>query len=98
MMSKRDRGRYCSPSGLLTCKALHDTDKNVMTSQHLVSLVLQSKKALQHSEQLCSRANSLSNESSSCATEVLALDATVKWISDAVVEQLKVGLVHFHHF
>jgi len=57
---------------------------------HLVSLVLQSKKALQHGEQLCSRANTLSNASAQCAVDVLALDAKVKWISEAVIEQLKV--------
>ena len=57
---------------------------------HLVSLVLQSKKALQHGEQLCSRANSLSNASAQCAVDVLALDAKVKWISAAVLDQLKV--------
>jgi len=57
---------------------------------HLVSLVLQSKKALQHGEQLCSRANSLSNASAQCAIDVLALDAKVRWISDAVLDQLKV--------
>lgn len=57
---------------------------------HLVSLVLQSKKALQHGEQLCTRARSVSNKSAQCAVDVLALDAKVKWISDAVLEQLKV--------
>ncbi|KAF8896239.1 autophagy-related protein 17 [Infundibulicybe gibba] len=44
---------------------------------HLVSLVLQSKKALQHGEQ--------------SAVDVLALDAKVKWITDAVTEQLKLA-------
>jgi len=57
---------------------------------HLVSLVLQSKKALQHGEQLCSRANSLSNASAQCAVDVMALDAKVKWISAAVLDQLNV--------
>jgi len=57
---------------------------------HLVSLVLQSKKALQHGEQLCSRANSASNASAHCAVDVLSLDAKVGWITDAVLEQLKV--------
>lgn len=57
---------------------------------HLVSLVLQSKKALQHGEQLCSKANALTNASAQCAVDVLALDAKVKWISEAVIEQLKV--------
>ncbi|KAH7928076.1 hypothetical protein BV22DRAFT_1083684 [Leucogyrophana mollusca] len=58
---------------------------------HLVSLVLQSKKALQHGEQLCSRANSLSNASAQCSLDVLALDAKVKWISESVLEQLKLA-------
>ncbi|KAH0832924.1 autophagy protein Apg17-domain-containing protein [Lanmaoa asiatica] len=58
---------------------------------HLVSLVLQSKKALQHGEQLCSKANALTNVSAQCAVDVLALDAKVKWISEAVIEQLKLA-------
>jgi len=58
---------------------------------HLVSLVLQSKKALQHGEQLCTRAHTASNTSAQAAIDVLALDAKIKWIVDAVVEQLKVG-------
>ncbi|KAF8557452.1 hypothetical protein OG21DRAFT_1407161 [Imleria badia] len=58
---------------------------------HLVSLVLQSKKALQHGEQLCSKANALSNASAQCAVDVLALDAKVKWISEAIIEQLKLA-------
>jgi hypothetical protein len=63
----------------------------IMASQpHLVSLVVQSKKALQHGEQLCSRANSLSNESAQCAMDVLALDAKIRWATEAVLEQLKV--------
>ncbi|KAJ8589021.1 hypothetical protein M405DRAFT_874122 [Rhizopogon salebrosus TDB-379] len=58
---------------------------------HLVSLVLQSKKALQHGQQLCSKANSLSNASAQCCVDVLALDAKVKWITEAVLEQLKLA-------
>ncbi|KAF8841788.1 hypothetical protein BDN67DRAFT_966676 [Paxillus ammoniavirescens] len=58
---------------------------------HLVSLVLQSKKALQHGEQLCTKANTLTNASAQCALDVLALDAKVKWISEAVLEQLKLA-------
>lgn len=57
---------------------------------HIVSLVLQSKKALQHGEQLCVRASQLSSSSARNAVDVLTLDARVKWLSDAVVEQLKV--------
>lgn len=57
---------------------------------HLVSLVLQSKKALQHGQQLCSNANILTNASAQHAVDVLALDAKIRWISEAVIEQLKV--------
>lgn len=57
---------------------------------HLLSLVLQSKKALQHGEQLCSRANAMSDASAQGAVDILALDAKVRWITDAVLEQLKV--------
>lgn len=63
---------------------------------HLVSLVLQSKKALQHGEQLCSKANALTNASAQCAVDVLALNAKVKWISHAVIEQLKVRCVNLN--
>ncbi|THV03192.1 hypothetical protein K435DRAFT_748177 [Dendrothele bispora CBS 962.96] len=58
---------------------------------HLVSLVLQSKKALQHGEQLCSQANNLSTASSQVAVDVLVLDAKVRWITDNVLEQLKLA-------
>jgi len=57
---------------------------------HLVSLVLQSKKALQHGEHLCTRAHASSNASAQGAVDVLILDAKVKWMVEAVVEQLKV--------
>ncbi|KIM68433.1 hypothetical protein SCLCIDRAFT_1209247 [Scleroderma citrinum Foug A] len=58
---------------------------------HLVSLVLQSKKALQHGQQLCSNANILTNASAQHAVDVLALDAKIRWISEAVIEQLKLA-------
>ena len=58
---------------------------------HLVSLVVQSKKALQHGEQLCTRAHASSNDSAQAAVDVLALDAKVRWVVDAVVEQLQVN-------
>ena len=58
---------------------------------HLDRLVVASKKALQHGEQLCSRAGALSSESAQTAADVLALDAKVRWISHAVAEQLKVS-------
>lgn len=60
---------------------------------HLTSLVLESKKALQHGQQLCSRANAQYNTSAQEAVEVLALDAKVRWIADAIREQLKVNVL-----
>lgn len=57
---------------------------------HLVSLVLQSKKALQHGQQICSLAHLRSNTSAKTAIDVLALDAKVRWMNEAVIEQLKV--------
>jgi hypothetical protein len=66
---------------------------NPIAQPHLVSLVLQSKKALQHGEQLCTRAHVASNASAQAAVDVLALDAKVRWISEAVIEQLKVSSV-----
>lgn len=59
---------------------------------HLVSLVLQSKKALQHGQQICSHAHARSNASAKAAVDVLALDAKVRWMSEAVIEQLKACL------
>ncbi|KAH8100023.1 autophagy protein Apg17-domain-containing protein [Cristinia sonorae] len=58
---------------------------------HLVSLVLQSKKALQHGEQLCTRARTLSSESAQTAIDLMALDAKLKWVTEAVVDQLKLA-------
>ncbi|KAG6854378.1 hypothetical protein C0991_007369 [Blastosporella zonata] len=55
----------------------------------LVSLVLQSKKALQHGEQLCSRAHAVSNASANMSIDIVALDAKVRWVTEAVGEQLK---------
>lgn len=58
---------------------------------HLVSLVLQSKKALQQGEQLCANARTVSMQSAQAAVDVLALDAKVRWMTDAVMEQLKLA-------
>ncbi|KAG6850696.1 hypothetical protein H0H93_009854 [Arthromyces matolae] len=55
----------------------------------LISLVLQSKEALQNGEQLCSRAHSVSNASANVSIDVVALDAKVRWVTEAVGEQLK---------
>lgn len=62
---------------------------------HLVSLVLQSKKALVHGEHLCSRARTLSSTSAEVAGDVLALDAKLRFMTNAVIEQVKVHLFTF---
>ncbi|KAF9061421.1 autophagy-related protein 17 [Rhodocollybia butyracea] len=58
---------------------------------HIVSLVLQSKKALQNGEQLCLKANELSTASAQASIDVLILDSKVRWITDNVLEQLKLA-------
>jgi len=54
-----------------------------------ISLVVQSRKALKQGEALCSRANATATSSAKEATDLLALNTKVQWISNAVVEQLK---------
>lgn len=57
---------------------------------HFVSLVLNSKKALQHGEQFCSKAHELSFETSQVAAELMALDAKARWIAQGILDQMKV--------
>ncbi|KAJ7650373.1 autophagy protein Apg17-domain-containing protein [Roridomyces roridus] len=64
---------------------------NVDHHPELLSLVLHSKTALESGEQLCSRANDLSNASAQSVVDVLALDAKVRWITDGVLEQLRLA-------
>ncbi|PPQ64135.1 hypothetical protein CVT24_008765 [Panaeolus cyanescens] len=69
------------------------TSTPIQPQPHLVTLVLQSKKALQHGEQLCIKAHTSSNDSAACAIDVLALDAKVKWLGHAVSEQLALAVI-----
>ena len=57
---------------------------------HIATLALNAEKALQHGEQLCRRASELSGGSAQATVDVLALDAQVRWMSEAVLDQLKV--------
>ncbi|KZT39976.1 hypothetical protein SISSUDRAFT_984005 [Sistotremastrum suecicum HHB10207 ss-3] len=57
----------------------------------MVSLVSQSKKALQRGQQLCSVTSDLSQQSSQIALDVLNLDSRVRWITEGVIEQLKLA-------
>jgi autophagy-related protein 17 len=59
---------------------------------HLISLVLQSKKALEQGKEFCFRADATSTSSAKEATDLLALNAKIQWISNAVIEQLKACL------
>ncbi|KAH9856475.1 autophagy protein Apg17-domain-containing protein [Lenzites betulinus] len=56
---------------------------------HILSLTVQAKKALQWGEELCTKAHTLSSNSAQTAVDVLALDAQVRWMSEAVLDQLK---------
>ncbi|CDO77390.1 hypothetical protein BN946_scf184835.g12 [Trametes cinnabarina] len=58
---------------------------------HIVSLVLQAKKALLQGQQLCSNASTLSTESAQISVDVLALDAQVRFMSETVLDQLKLA-------
>ncbi|RPD61104.1 hypothetical protein L226DRAFT_486215 [Lentinus tigrinus ALCF2SS1-7] len=58
---------------------------------HIVELVLQAKKALQQGQELCLHASSVSAASAQITVDVLALDAQVKWMSEAVLDQLQLA-------
>ncbi|KAI0787917.1 autophagy protein Apg17-domain-containing protein [Fomes fomentarius] len=58
---------------------------------HIVSLALQAKKALQQGQDLCLNASKVSAASAQTAVDVLALDAQVRWMSEAVLDQLKLA-------
>jgi hypothetical protein len=60
---------------------------------HLISLVLQSKKALEQGKEFCFRADATSTSSAKEATDLLALNAKIQWISNAVIEQLKAWII-----
>ena len=57
---------------------------------NLVSLVVHSKKAFQHGQQLCERADVLNRETSNITASLLAFDAKARWIVQGILEQLKV--------
>jgi autophagy-related protein 17 len=59
---------------------------------HLISLVHQSKRALEQGKALCFRADTTSTSSAKEVTDLLALNARIQWISNAVIEQLKAWL------
>lgn len=60
------------------------------TMTELVSLVVQSKKALQQAEATCSATNHVSRRTSDLVLNVIAAEAKLKWLSDGVLDQLDV--------
>ena len=63
---------------------------NAEAVESLLQLVLRSRKALDHAKTLCLRAETLSSGSAQHAVDLFALDAKGTWVSDGIVEQLKV--------
>ncbi|CCA68796.1 hypothetical protein PIIN_02658 [Serendipita indica DSM 11827] len=55
----------------------------------LLSLVLRSRKALDHTKTLCSRADVLSKDSTELALDLVAVDAKVRWANEMISDQLK---------
>jgi hypothetical protein len=64
-----------------------------VTQRDMLSLVLRSRKALDHTKSLCSRAQTLASQSTNLALEVVATNAKVRWASDMISEQTKVYLI-----
>jgi autophagy-related protein 17 len=60
------------------------------TPKDVLTLVLRSRKALDHTKTLCAHADSLSKDSTELALDLVAVDAKVRWATDLILEQLKV--------
>lgn len=66
-------------------------------SRDLLSLVLRSRKALDHTKTLCSRADALSKDATELALDLVGVDAKVRWATEMISEQLKVRLCSGSH-
>ena len=86
---------FCSsisrPPGAYNDQTMSQSPPVEAEQPHIVALVLQSRKALRQGEELCLRANAVSSASAQTTVDVLALDAQVRWLSEAVLDQLKVS-------
>ncbi|PVG04289.1 hypothetical protein CPB86DRAFT_747681 [Serendipita vermifera] len=60
-----------------------------VTQRDMLDLVLRSRKALDHTKSLCSRAETLAKQSTNLALDVVATNAKVRWASDMISEQTK---------
>ncbi|KAG8775002.1 autophagy protein 17 [Ceratobasidium sp. 428] len=57
----------------------------------LATLFLTSKKALLHGNNVCNHASTLTRQSNHATVDVLTLDAKLRWLAQAVFDQLKVA-------
>ena len=71
---------------------------NEASSRDLLSLVLRSRKALDHTKTLCSRADTLSKDSTQLALDLVGVDAKVRWATEMILEQLKVISLSSHYY
>ncbi|KAG8832638.1 autophagy protein 17 [Serendipita sp. 399] len=55
----------------------------------MLSLVLRSRKALDHTKTLCLRAEALAKDSTDLALDLVAVDAKVRWATEMIQDQLK---------
>ncbi|KAG8747338.1 autophagy protein 17 [Ceratobasidium sp. 414] len=55
----------------------------------LATLFVTSKKALLHGNNVCNHASTLTRQSNDVAVDVLTLDARLRWLAQAVLDQLK---------
>jgi hypothetical protein len=72
---------------------IHDSAMAQDTSRDVLSLVLRSKKALDHTQTLCLHADVLAKESTQLALDVCGVDAKVRWGSEMIMEQIKVYII-----
>ncbi|KAG8753566.1 autophagy protein 17 [Serendipita sp. 396] len=59
------------------------------SGKDMLSLVLRSRKALDHTKALCVRAEALSKDSTELALDLVAVDAKVRWATEMIQDQLK---------
>ncbi|KIO18540.1 hypothetical protein M407DRAFT_225283 [Tulasnella calospora MUT 4182] len=68
----------------------HMTDSRTRLKKEGIDIVVvQSKKALQQGEAICSGTNTVAKQLTSLIVDILATEAKVKWLSDGMTEQLQ---------
>ncbi|KAG8932817.1 autophagy protein 17 [Tulasnella sp. 418] len=64
-----------------------------MANFDLVALVVQSKRALQHAELICTRTDHDIRSTSALVVEILSNDAKVRWMTDGIAGQLGLATI-----